>query len=1269
MKVRISNYHKLISNFIKKSELADDKSLFKLSSKYYSLAQKLYKFATSELDESIDRNKNIIRANNCKAFEELLLIPEAEQWRKDFKELIQSYKNEIIHFLNSIEFPYDLNFGDTSRENARDNAYKTLLFALKLSKKDITPDLALAIAYRRELLGNQIFDSQRYPSLSNIEFIEDEKLREFFSVMHVTFEFNDIFPSREEIYFGAYAKFLEARKETYGFINDRRIEFRTPTLLLDIYLNLFRNLDVPNLTANRKEFLDLMYADKSGDLQINTPDFPNFNFDMEHFVSALNFNYIFGKNSISFLNQCHEESAGNPLCDIPHMVDNELALYDLEFSSNLGQFIISNYFKVNERKAVEDWVKKQLPDNAMPDKIKYLSNLIMDPANEAAGVEMFGTIVKKKDCLRDASIKLRTAISLIAINWRRKVRVNNEDKIVRDIANRPIEQLNKIIEDDIIADDIGIQNIRNWKVFEAMLEYQKNDIKRFLKVQYHTEYAKESDWYKELCKYKVENESYIGRLLPKKDPRFPFVGAITGCCQKINGHGENAFENTFEENSGVFIVTDKKDKIVSQSYVWINDFTISLDSIESKHSSFNLSDFKDIYDKACEELFSKYFDVVLCGSNNTSAILSNQDDRFIPLDLFANNDPQTYTYDTSGGRSVLWKDPSSTYPFISVFEKSKNFLNEPFDEDEIDFLQKNMKLTAKICDQFVEIYINQVEENLNTDNVLRFFANMTSMNSTNYNAIPFVYLCKILRGGPYDFDRNMSEEQFHISLNKWLFDGGLEYLKTQGSDEQLDQEFEMIEILSETYNVTNLYKLHKILYFPSNEIDKVADFSDLINKTESLYKNQIIDSLTDKISFKDLMQKVNILKTDDLYVNNSVQYFTFLPLIISKYLQKGKFNPSDMKLALNIDIFGEFPDIFSENDQIIKPTNLLIENGILDYLFDFDENFDFVFPDYSALRNIRFALSEGNIEKSKITNFVEKFINSLKVADIYYIENSDQYNERMGRIIKFFLQEGYYTPNYNEEEIQNIFTKYQIELNIIDAKINTIYFSHIDIFKNHRDNLEDTIQLILDTEANDENIKALGWIILFKHTKKIIVDVENSNYMTLDFINETCNDKIPVEIKTQDIINSIFNYLTDSNLRKMMIEYKEHTILMKDSSRMEKFPNFVYYQISRKLWKCRNSMLPEETIYEIIKKFLDTYFNWVKLTFKYFDEQTKEVIQNAMNNTPEINTPDSTNQPIISEPTTEETTEQIPEPTTEDEEQRNTNSSARKNIKYSIKRK
>lgn len=135
MKVRISNYHKLISNFIKKSELADDKSLFKLSSKYYSLAQKLYKFATSELDESIERNKNTIRANNRKAFEELLLIPEAAQHRIDNKNIILSHKDEILHLFDSLEYPYDIHFGETNLESVRTNLYEMFLFALFLFKK------------------------------------------------------------------------------------------------------------------------------------------------------------------------------------------------------------------------------------------------------------------------------------------------------------------------------------------------------------------------------------------------------------------------------------------------------------------------------------------------------------------------------------------------------------------------------------------------------------------------------------------------------------------------------------------------------------------------------------------------------------------------------------------------------------------------------------------------------------------------------------------------------------------------------------------------------------------------------------------------------------------------------------------------------------------------------------------------------------------------------------------------------------------------------
>ena len=41
----------------------------------------------------------------------------------------------------------------------------------------------------------------------------------------------------------------------------------------------------------------------------------------------------------------------------------------------------------------------------------------------------------------------------------------------------------KIIEDDIIAQDIGYENITNYPLFEAMKKYQKDDIGSFLKIQ------------------------------------------------------------------------------------------------------------------------------------------------------------------------------------------------------------------------------------------------------------------------------------------------------------------------------------------------------------------------------------------------------------------------------------------------------------------------------------------------------------------------------------------------------------------------------------------------------------------------------------------------------------------------------------------------------------------------------------------------------------------------------------------------------------------
>jgi hypothetical protein len=269
----------------------------------------------------------------------------------------------------------------------------------------------------------------------------------------------------------------------------------------------------------------------------------------------------------------------------------------------------------------------------------------------------------------------------------------------------------------------------------------------------------------------------------------------------------------------------------------------------------------------------------------------------------------------------------------------------------------------------------------------------------------------------------------------------------------------------------------------------------------------------------------------------------------------------------------------------------------------------------------------------------------------------------MGRNIKFFLEQGYYTPDYNEKEIQNIFKKYKITLKGLDAKINRIYLSTLNVFTHSEGFLEDTIHLILDTIPNTIIIDALKIIILFRLTKKIIIDVENPNYLTLDFINETCNKKILFEIKSEDVLNTISNYLgDDSNLKEMMIKYKyfdkEETKIYKP-----KFTNFVLSHIKSKFWICPELPVSEELLLDLISKKVDAYFNWARQYFNNFDENTKEMIQNAMDNTPET-TPIPNGAPP--EPTPEPILEPAPE---QDEEQRNRNSSSRKNIKYSLKRK
>ena len=217
MKVKISNSHNLISKFINKSEIADSKNLFRLSSKYFHLANKLYRLSTAELDIKIENNKKSIKERNAKSLTELLgENPDAEKY---------------VKFLDLLEFPYDIPFGSNAQ-----NISDILEIAVKLSENNVQPDVALSLAHHK----NQILD-----------LITDDKIPELNDIEYPEFA-NKYSDEMVEILL----RYIETRNQNYGFVDNRRMDFRTTTLMIDTYLNLVNHENISQLVGNRKEFLD-----------------------------------------------------------------------------------------------------------------------------------------------------------------------------------------------------------------------------------------------------------------------------------------------------------------------------------------------------------------------------------------------------------------------------------------------------------------------------------------------------------------------------------------------------------------------------------------------------------------------------------------------------------------------------------------------------------------------------------------------------------------------------------------------------------------------------------------------------------------------------------------------------------------------------------------------------------------------------------------------------------------------------------------------------
>lgn len=1087
MKVRLVNYKKLAFGLIKKSQKADNQNLYRLSSKYFSLAQKIFRIANTETQEKIDKNKNVIRELN----------------RQRLSNFIEDdpNKEEIYALIESLEFPYEIPFGDTTSETKQKSIIKVFNLAITLQEKNISPDVALALAHMEPEILDIIQNGNR--NIPDIEIPAD-------------YHYNN--QTRADVLY----QYLESKNQRYGFVDDRRMAFRNPALMIDIYLNLCHTNILPQLLLDRRDFLNLMYSEGE-----------NFSYDKEHFDSALSLNYIMGKNSIPFVQKCQLESKGNAIVDIPHQVDNTIAFREIEYSPNMSQFIVENYFKINLRKDIENWLKKEYPGQLDDSDLKRIYKELM--ASDDI-VRVHGSHLRRSDFERDAYNSQRLNLSLILKNWNREVRVENEEyKSVQEIATNPalrklfpFERITKILNDNIIAEDIGVENIHNYPLFDALLKYQKDDIKAFLRLQtIYDNKEDESKWYQNLTQMKVENKSFIGRVMPKDDIRFPFVGAITGCCQKLKGAGEEAFENTFGADSGVFIVTDHKDNIVAQSYIWINDKTITLDSLESKYEKVNVDDFKDIYQQACNKIFSRYFDVVFCGSNNTRFKIS-EESKFVPLNLYENNDPNHYTYDTANGREVLYVNPDKIdeYPFISVVSKAKNNLIEPYTEDEIEFLSTNNIFADMVEQVIVKKYTDDLDDSLNKENVIEYArAMITAYIFISGKLSPgIIALCEVFTKG-VNFDSVTNEDEFQVNLNKWLRDGN--YYQFVNHEDQngeiddqriskLDEDIEKIYNLSNRFRITNLFKANKILYSPDlkDEMSK-NEMNNFVLSLDDKQKDYLFKLFTENLSFENLITK-RFWYISHEYDDSGHMIYPFFAKIINKYISESKFDPEDMKLCQKINLFQ-----LSDDDGKVD----LINNGFLDFYFS-QYRQELIIPSYSEIYNLKntFQYYSDNIDDRKIGTFANNLLRN--------INNLETGADYVWYLLEKFKNKNLINLDVNNVDIQNLLSKVYITEEL-PYEFNTIYSSAMTIL-GHREFLKFTpeINYVINSHLNRAG-DLLRVINNINKIQKINITVLEPEIVDINFV-DTCKmfgDKI--HIRDEDKLKGIFHYLSDKELERI----------------------------------------------------------------------------------------------------------------------------------------
>ena len=103
---------------------------------------------------------------------------------------------------------------------------------------------------------------------------------------------------------------------------------------------------------------------------------------------------------------------------------------------------------------------------------------------------------------------------------------------------------------------------------------------------------------------RVEKEGYKMYRLGHDDPRGPFLGEYTLCCQHPEGAGESCVRHGMESpHGGFYVVEDRNGKIVLQSWVWRWDNVVVFDNIEGLRCDYGVA--YDLYYEVSQRMLGR----------------------------------------------------------------------------------------------------------------------------------------------------------------------------------------------------------------------------------------------------------------------------------------------------------------------------------------------------------------------------------------------------------------------------------------------------------------------------------------------------------------------------------------------------------------------------------------------------------------------------------------------------------------------------------------